>query len=365
MRKGTDHPDDVAVAKILEKGLKGRGLTTDEALALLEGVPDKGALFDALIHAADGLTRKQFGNVGEIHGQIGLNWDRCSKDCQFCIFSETWGDANTPSELSEAEVLSRAENFAQAKAASISIMSTADYPFEKFLHMGSLVNKKLLGKIPLFANWGDLTYEEAKEVKKAGYTFYYHALRLGEGIITKIDPYKRMQTIENAHRAGLLVGSCLEPIGPEHTNEELVETMETMRRLKISWMATMKRISHQGSPLAPFGELTDESFARITAVTRLFFGHRIFTMAAHEPSDLCMKAGANFLVAEMGTNPRDNQKETACNRAWDVPACKAMLKKNGFNVFEGNLFKRYAHMALKNRAATHAPRILINRFFAP
>ena len=365
MRTQPDPESAPRVTSIIKRGEKGKGLTKNETATLLRNIPTQGPLFKSLLAAADGLTRKQFGNTGEIHGQIGLNWDRCSQDCQFCIFSESWGEAGTPNELSEDDVLKRTQSFAKAKVASISIMSTADYPFERFLRMGTLVNREVLGRMPLFANWGDLSFEQACEVKKAGYTFYYHALRLGEGGTTKIDPYKRMQTIENAHRAGLLVGSCLEPIGPEHSVEELVDTLSIMRDLKISWMATMKRIALNGSPLAKYGELTDEEFARVTAVTRLFFGNRIFTMAAHEPSSLCLHAGANFLVAELGTNPRDTQCETEWGRAWDVESCKKMLKENGFRTFKGNLFKRYARLSLKNRHLTHLPRIMTNRLFAP
>lgn len=351
---------DETILAIIKKGLKGKGLTRREALELLYEVPTSGKKFHTLLQAADTLSRHQFNNLGEVHGQIGLNGERCSNDCQFCMFSDSWGTHADPFRLSEEEVLSHAIAFEKQKVASISLMSTADYDFDLFLGMGQRVHRQLKGKIPLFANWGDLDPTQARAVKKAGFTFCYHALRLGEGMVTRIDPYKRMQTIENAHHAGLLVGSCLEPIGPEHSYDEIADILELMRDLKISWMATMKRISLRNSPLNGHGEISDEEFARITAVTRLFFGNTIFTLAAHEPSALCLKAGANFLVAERGTNPRDTDMKTEDSRAWDVPSCRAFLEQAGYEVHQGSVNQRYLGMALKKRHLGHTGRLLIN-----
>lgn len=349
-----------AIPSIIQRGGKGKGLSKNEALALLYGVPTRGKLFQSLIQTADGVSRRQFGNTGEVHGQIGLNGEACSNDCQFCMFSQSWGHLDAPFRLTEAQVLAHARAFEEQKVGSISLMSTADYDFDLFLSMGRLVGSHLTRRIPLFANWDDLDPDQARAVKKAGYTFCYHALRLGEGMATLIDPYKRIQTIENAHRAGLLVGSCLEPIGPEHSYEEIADLLVLMRELKVSWMATMRRIPLAGSPLESFGQISEAEFARITAVTRLFFGNTIFTLAAHEPSALCLKAGANVLVAERGTNPRDISLETEGSRAWDAPTCRAMLREAGYEVFQGSVTRRYLAMGVKNRQAAHAWRLLIN-----
>lgn len=357
MRSETTGQDTLS---IIDKGRRGKGLTKGDALTLLHEIPTRGEAFTTLLEAADSLSRRQFGNMGEVHGQIGLNGERCSNDCQFCMFSDTWSSLDTPFCLGKEEVLAHAAALDAQNVGSISLMSTADYDFDLFLSMGALVRKELNGRVPLFANWGDLDPDQARAVKKTGFTFYYHALRLGEGVVTLIDPYKRMQTIENAHRAGLLVGSCLEPIGPEHSYEEIADLLDLMRTLKVSWMATMKRIPICGTPLEPYGQISDEEFARITAVTRLFFGNTIFTLAAHEPSPLCLRAGANFLVAERGTNPRDMDSRTETGRAWDAPACRDMLKEAGYDVHTGLVNRRYLAMSFKNRYFGHAGRLMKN-----
>ncbi|MFD3158079.1 radical SAM protein [Haloimpatiens sp. FM7330] len=345
---------------VLEKAKKGNGLSRDEALFLLKEIPTSGEKFELLLHTADYLSRKQFQNTGEVHAQIGLNWDKCQNNCQFCMFSEELHKIKQSKCLSEEEVVKRAIEFEEKGVGSISLMSTADYDFDKYLKMGKLVSENLKNRTPLFANWGDIDFEQAKAIKRAGFTYYYHALRLREGVVTKIDPSKRIETIKNAHEAGLLVGSCLEPIGPEHTYEEMVDLLVIMRDLKISWMATMKRINVEGSPLQKYGEITDEEFAKITAVTRLFYGKTIFTMAAHEPLAINLRAGANFLVAEMGTNPRDKNVETLDSRGWDVDSCTKFLEQHDYKVYKGSVNKRYLKMSYINENFTHLERLLLN-----
>ena len=36
-------------------------------------------------------------------------------------------------------------------------------------------------------------------------------------------PERRRQSIQNFIEAGLSVGTCVEPVGPEHTNEEIAD----------------------------------------------------------------------------------------------------------------------------------------------
>jgi len=106
----------------------------------------------------------------------------------------------------------------------------------------------------------------------------------------------------------------------------------------------MKRIVTPNSLYEMQEEITDLEFAKITAVTRLYFGKRLLTMAAHEPSGLCLNAGANFLVAESGTNPRDGERETSNNRGLSVVECQKLLSENGYKVFRGDFLERYNGM---------------------
>ena len=53
----------------------------------------------------------------------------------------------------------------------------------------------------------------------------YHVCRLREGTDTELRPEDRIATMRHAKEAGLKVFTCCEPIGPEHTVDELVDSV--------------------------------------------------------------------------------------------------------------------------------------------
>jgi biotin synthase len=102
-------------------------------------------------------------------------------------------------------------------------MSTAQYPFGRFVEMVEEVRKNLKPETTLIANVGDQTLKNAMRLKRAGFSGVYHAVRLREGVDSTLSVETRKQSIRNYKEAGLEVGTCVEPIGPEHSNEELVD----------------------------------------------------------------------------------------------------------------------------------------------
>jgi len=111
---------------------------------------------------------------------------------------------------------------------------SGDYPLGKYIEISQEVRAELKPETVMIANIGDFGPPEGKRLKEAGYTGIYHAVRMGEGRDTRIDPEVRFKSIKAARDAGLLVGTCVEPIGPEHSVEEvqqkhlLRETFEGM-----------------------------------------------------------------------------------------------------------------------------------------
>jgi len=101
--------------------------------------------------------------------------------------------------------------------------------------------------MPLVANIFDFGMAKAKELLNAGFTAIYHVIRLREGIDTKIDPDDRLKTIRAARSVGLDLSYCIEPIGPEHADEEIVDAMFLGKELKPTVMATMRRIPVPGN----------------------------------------------------------------------------------------------------------------------
>ena len=67
-------------------------------------------------------------------------------------------------------------------------------------------------------------------------------MRMGEGKDTKIDPETRLNTFSAAREAGLLLGTCLEPIGPEHSIEEIAEKILVGREAQPCYSGAARRL---------------------------------------------------------------------------------------------------------------------------
>jgi biotin synthase len=190
------------------------------------------------------------------------------------------------------------------------------------------------------ANIGDLDEEGAKALVDVGFTAAYHARRLREGIDTKLNPEKRLNTIRCLKDAGLTISSCVEPIGPEHTPEELVDSIFECLDYGVESMATMRRISVPGTPLFKNGMIPEVELARITSIVRLTFGEQAISFGVHEPNVLALVSGANIVFPEVGPNPRDIKVDTSKGRGRSVAACKQLLWEAGWEPFSGSLIKK-------------------------
>jgi len=316
---------DAEVENILHKAVEKKILGKDDALRLMEVNPNSREFY-MLMAIANSKTRKLFDNFGEVHAQIGINYAPCSNKCKFCVFSV----ADKSVELNLNEVVERAKWFVEEGANAIFLMTTADYDFDKFIEIGKAVRAVIPPKMPLVANIGDFGNSEAKELLEAGFTAIYHVVRLREGIDTKIDPSDRLRTIKAAKSAGLDLSYCVEPIGPEHTHEEIVDAILLGRELQPQVMATMRRIPVPGTALAKFGQITQLEQAKIEAITRLIIGDDILAMGVHEAYIPCLMSGANQIYAETGPNPRDEIIDTTKGRGLSVRYCRVLLQEAGY-----------------------------------
>ena len=317
----------------LERALAGERVTREDALVLLREVDVNSLEMGLLCSAADRLTRQRFGGIGEVFSQVGLNHAHCTLECGFCSF----GTVNENTAMSTEEAVARVKYFHDEGANAVGLMATADYPFERFLEVGRAARAALSHDYPLAANVADFGPDEARALREAGFTAVYHVIRLREGEDSPIAPEKRRQTLLAARAAGLDVTYCLEPIGPEHSPEELVEGMLRGEEFAPTSMATMRRIPVPGTRLAERGQITEVEQAKIQAVTTLVAAAwpSLMMMGAHEPGLLFLRCGANRMTAEAGVNPRDQVRETSRGRGRTVADCARMLHEAGFRWRKG------------------------------
>lgn len=322
------------IREIIEKALLGNRLVAEE-VALLFEVP----LFSydsALIQsAARQLCEKASDGFAEVHAQVGLDIARCPRNCRFCSFASCNGVFSENVELPVEKIVARALDFESDGANAIYLMTTARYPFEKFIEIAQEVRRSLNPATVLIANIDDFSEKQALQLKNTGFAGVYHALRLGEGKDTTIPPETRLKTFRYAQEADLILGTCVEPVGPEHTIDELVEKTIITREVKPVFSGAMRRIPIPNTEMARYGTVSKARMAHILAVIRLATGYEIPGNCTHEPNVIGVAAGANVIWAETGSNPRDIEKETEGKRGISVQQCREIFKEAEWNVLSG------------------------------
>ncbi len=145
----------------------------------------------------------------------------------------------------------------------------------------------------------------------------------------------RLETFRNAREVGLSLGTCVEPVGNEHTVEELVEKTIITRDAKPVYIGSARRIPIPNTNMAEYGIVSEAKMAYILAVVRLALGYDIPGNCTHEPNVIGAAAGANLLWAEAGSNPRDTEKETEGKRGMTVKECMRVLEEAEWKVLQG------------------------------
>lgn len=320
---------------LLDKALDGQEISREEALELMK-IDERSPEMYALMSAANTMTREQFNNTGEVFAQVGINNWPCPKNCKFCFFGEKWGLVKEPMELSMEQVVFRAKEFEKAGANNIFLMITANYPFEKFLEIGAEVRKAISPGMPLSANIGDFGPDEAKQLEDAGFQSAYHIYRMREGTDTDINPEIRARTLAAIRDSGLSLVACVEPIGPEHTAEEIVdEIFRVLKGYRPNLFSVMNRFSVPGTPLADKGQISKMKLAKIAAVGRIVAGDKVKNFSVHGPSSIVLAAGSNAIAAEAGSNPRDTAEDTSKGIGISVENARQMLRDADFIPLEG------------------------------
>jgi len=312
------------VGDILDKAREFAGISRDDARLLLSlDVESKESY--AVMETANRLSREQFRGKGENHLHIGVNVSPCPFNCTFCSLTERAGIFKENVDFSEKTILAWAKMGEAQSADAINLMTTGAFSFERLLEIGRLLKKVV--SVPLVANTRDITHREGEKLLDAGFVGAYHAVRLGEGMDTPFKREKRIQTIQVLNDVGLLWMNCIEPVGPEHSLDEIVDLMFLARKHRAVYSGVMRRINFPGSPMEGFGMITEREMARMVAVSRLVMGDVPRAHCTHEPHSASLMAGANLFFPEVGASPRDGMADTGEGRGKSLAACREIFKE--------------------------------------
>ncbi|RTZ95368.1 MAG: radical SAM protein [Deltaproteobacteria bacterium] len=312
------------IAEILSKAEALTPLSRNEALTLMR-IKHHSQECDAMMGVANRISRWQFGGKGENHFHIGLNVEPCPMDCLFCSLTRNAGIFKDKIEFSSDQVIQWARQAESHGADGLNLMTTGSYPFKRLLEMGRILQKET--SVPLIANTRDINHREGEALLDAGFVGAYHAVRLGEGRDTPLKREKRIQTIQVLNDVGLLWMNCVEPVGPEHSAEEIVDLMFLARDNGATYSGIMRRINFPGSPMTHFGMISELEMARLVAVSRLVMGDVPKAHCTHEPHAASLMAGANLFFPEVGASPRDGKTDTGKGRGIGIETCQKIQRE--------------------------------------
>lgn len=298
-----------------------------ELLEIKNGSKD---FFDLLSQSYE-MSKASYGEKGYIFAQIGFNAEPCSVNCKFCSFADKYFSVNRSSRKSKKEIINEATEFFDGNVSHLFLMTTADYPIEEYLDIIKEIKKIAPEKLELVGNIGDFDSGTAKRLKEAGLSGMYHICRLNEGIDTEVSLEIRINTLEVIRSNGLQLFYCIEPIGPEHTYEQIADEIERAISYDVDVMAVMRRVPVEGTPLYEKGAIDILEFTKIAAVTRIVVNPKQ-SMNAHETNYMTLLAGVNQLYAETGANPRDKEEDTKNSRGLSVTDCAKILKEVGYQI---------------------------------
>ncbi len=309
--------------QILEKARTGVELTRADALALL-AIKTGSADYYTLLGIADAEARARFHGRGTIFAQIGIEASPCPANCAFCSLAKDVFDEKNRFLMPVEAAERMADALVGQRVDELFLMTTVNYPQADFLSYAARIHTHLPEGMRFVANVGDFDSAYAQQLREAGFTGVYHIRRLGEGRDTQLDPAQRIRTLDAVRSAGLELYYCVEPIGPEHSYEEIADEIFRAKEYPVEVMAVMKRVCVPGTRLYDRGEISAAELAKICAVTELCVKPRR-AMGVHEPDELCLMAGANQIYAEVSVNPRDLNLSTETGRGASMEKTRALL----------------------------------------
>jgi biotin synthase len=321
---------DKRVFALMDKALAGEAPNYDDCVYLL-GFDDISPEATYMRGIANDIVRVKGGNSGTIVGQIGLELYPCEMDCKFCAFGVNHTAFKKRITLDEETIREKVRGFTKdGDLYLLWLMTMNSFDLDYYLNAVRIAREVAPPKTMLYTNIGDTSQEVFEQIKAAGASGIYHIERLDEGHYTAISPERRRETIANARRVGLDVQGCVEPIGPEHTPQQLVERIFNGVADASSTAAVMKRVIVPGTIFKT--EATSLRIAQIMAVNALAMlvvdPYPILLGGSAE--SISLVSGSNFACAETGVNPRDTKADTSTGRGLDVSTCRNMLINAGF-----------------------------------
>ncbi|MBO4552079.1 MAG: hypothetical protein J5673_02645 [Candidatus Methanomethylophilaceae archaeon] len=320
---------DQAAVELLLKGYNRGRLSKDDCRYLLSFQE-----FSAeAIFTRDLFTRffrDNCANTAAIGAQIGIYTGPCSGNCGFCNFGAGHTMSKTYIMPDDVLIGYLDECSRYGDVSSISLMTNQDCPIDILVHSVEIAKDYVPKGTEIMVNTGDRSVDDFMRLKDAGAVTAYHVCRMGEGRDTAFDPKDRIQTMRNIKEAGLNLMTCTEPVGAEHTVDEVIGNYFGGMEGGCDCGYLALRMPVFGTPMGGMPTLSIKRYHQMQSVLGL-------ASAWHDGGrrvtgwDTGYFTGLNTLSAEFAGSPRDSAPFSERSAGHTLEWCRRTLFGDGFS----------------------------------
>ncbi|MEA5509259.1 biotin synthase BioB [Crocosphaera sp. UHCC 0190] len=297
---------------IVQRIINGDRLNKTEALTLTQIEGKDNILL--LCEAADQIRQACCGNVVDLCSIINVKSGNCSENCRFCSQSVHHQGEDSPiyGLKSSEEILAQAKAAEEAGAKRFCLVSQGRGPkysspksgeFEQILETVRQITRET--NIKPCCALGEVTLEQAQELKEAGVTRYNHNLEASENfysdIVTTHSWGDRVETVKNLKAAG--IQACTGGImGMGETWEDRVDLALSLRELEVDSVPINLLNPREGTPLGHLPKLDVFEALKAIAIFRFILPEQILRYAGGreavmgELQSLGLKSGINAML---------------------------------------------------------------------
>lgn len=314
-----------------KKPFRGEPFTKEELIALLS-IDPKSEEVEALGMAAHEVAQEVTEGKARLWGAIGVDYKPCEMDCKFCSLGKSWGIVKEEKEYTLEEMVRQVRYYVKNDFHYILLRSTEFYDPNSLGKIIKSIREAVPGDYELGCNIGELEEADAESMYECGGRIAYHCVRLREGVDTRFRVEDRVHTVEVIRDSKMKLGFWVEPVGIEHTNEEIAEKILETLHYQTDVCGVMARVPVAGTPFENVPMISEKRMAQITAVLRLACGRTVKDICTHPASELAVRYGANVITLETGAIPRDADFQEEYWKGLHIDEVKEWLNQNEYHI---------------------------------
>ena len=319
------------IDRVYDEGVRGASQPRESILRMLAADP----LSEEVLYMrerANELARIACDNKAVLSGAVGVDMCSCDMNCKFCSFGTEWDLIKEDIIFTKEQVIALAKKYVEAGVTTLTLRSTEFYDLATLAEWLKDIRAEVPGGYLINLNVGEMTPAMAEAAYQAGATSAYHVNRMREGIDTPFDPALREETIMAISNSPLRLSTGVEPVGIEHTDEEIADKILRNLTYRPYSMCVMLRINVPGTPFEGYETVSHERMLQLIAVARLACGTKVRCIATHPATPEALRSGANSLTVECGANPRDVEFNDDVWRGFKVTDAVNMFLDAGFDM---------------------------------